>query len=37
MSAADVANEAVWLQKFIIELGVFPSVDNRFWLTKKIP
>jgi hypothetical protein len=28
MSAADLANEAVWLQKFIIELGVFPSMRD---------
>jgi hypothetical protein len=26
MVAADVANEAVWLQKFVIELGVFRSM-----------
>ena len=26
--ASDAAKEAVWLQKFIIELGVTPSVDG---------
>jgi hypothetical protein len=25
---ADVANEAVWLQKFILELGVLPGMRN---------
>ena len=25
VAATDAANEAVWLRKFIIELGVFPS------------
>jgi hypothetical protein len=26
--AADAANEAVWLQKFVIELGVFPRMHD---------
>jgi hypothetical protein len=28
MAASDVANEAVWLKKFVIELGVFPSAPD---------
>ena len=27
-SAAEAANEAVWLRKFIIELGVFPCAQD---------
>ena len=28
MAASDAANEAVWLRKFIIELGVFPGAED---------
>ena len=28
MAASDAANEAVWLRKFVIELGVFPSAQD---------
>ena len=28
IAASDAANEAVWLRKFIIELGVFPSAQD---------
>jgi len=28
MAAGDAANEAVWLRKFVIELGVFPSASD---------
>jgi hypothetical protein len=28
IAAADAANEAVWLQKFVIELGVFPRMHD---------
>jgi hypothetical protein len=27
-AATDAANEAVWLRKFVIELGVFPSMHD---------
>ena len=28
IAASDAAKEAVWLQKFIIELGVVPSING---------
>ena len=28
MAAGDAANEAAWLKKFVIELGVFPSASG---------
>jgi hypothetical protein len=28
IAACEAANEAVWLRKFVIELGVFPSVQD---------
>ena len=28
MAASEAANEAVWLRKFVIELGVFPSMQD---------
>jgi hypothetical protein len=28
IATADMANEAVWLQKFILELGVLPGMHN---------
>ena len=28
IAASDAAKEAVWLQKFISELGVIPSIDG---------
>ena len=28
IAATDAANEAVWLRKFVIELGVFPSAQD---------
>ena len=28
IAACEAANEAVWLRKFVIELGVFPSVPD---------
>jgi hypothetical protein len=28
ISTVDVANEAVWLQKFVLELGVLPGMRN---------
>jgi hypothetical protein len=28
ISALDAGNEAVWLRKFIVELGVFPSMHE---------
>jgi hypothetical protein len=27
-ATADVANEAIWLQKFILELGVLPGMRD---------
>ena len=32
ITASDAAKEAVWLQKFIIKLGVIPSVDGPIFL-----
>jgi hypothetical protein len=28
IAASEAANEAVWLRKFVIELGVFPSMQD---------
>ena len=28
IAAGDAANEAVWMRKFIIELGVFPHAQD---------
>jgi hypothetical protein len=28
MAASEAASEGVWLRKFVIKLGVFPSIDD---------
>jgi hypothetical protein len=32
MVAAEAADEAVWLRKFVIELGVFPNMHHPVWI-----
>ena len=37
IAAAEAVNEAVWLRKFFIELGVFPGMqdhENIYWTTQ---